>query len=367
MKRIKISEPQLDQKEKRILKEVLDTKMIASGSYVKKFEEVFAGYIGSKFGVATTSGTSALHTALLAADVGKDDIVVTTPFSFIATANSVLFVGAKPEFIDIDEHSFNIDPVLLEKRLQSRKKKPKAVIIVHLYGNPVDMPRILKICKRHKVTVIEDCAQSHGASISGKLTGTFGAMGCFSFYATKNMTTGEGGMVTTNSTGFYNKCKKIINHGRVSRFKHDILGFNFRMTNLQAGIGLVQINKLEKMTTARIKNAEYLNKKLSGFSWLEIPAVDPGSRHVYHQYTIKVSAGKRDKMVRYLIDNGIDASMIYPLIIPEQPLYKKLGYKTENVKVALKVSRQVVSLPVHPGLTRKDLDKLVKVIGDFNG
>ncbi|MCK4666624.1 DegT/DnrJ/EryC1/StrS family aminotransferase [Candidatus Dependentiae bacterium] len=365
MKRIRISEPQLDDKEKKILKEVIDTKIIASGKYVARFEEEFSKYLNCKYSVATSSGTTALHAALIAAGIKKDDIVLTTPFSFIATANCILFVGAKPEFVDINENSFNLDIDLLEKRLSSRMKKPAALIVVHLYGNPMDMPRVKKLCNKYKIKLIEDCAQSHGAEVNGKVIGTFGLAGCFSFYATKNMTTGEGGMITTNNKKYFELSKKIINHGRVGRFHHDILGYNFRITNLQAGIGLVQMTKIRKMTELRIKNAKYLSRNLTGIDWITIPKVQLGTKHVFHQYTIRVPKKIRKKFVNYLISNGIDAATIYPLTIPEQPLYKRLGYSTKGLEKSVLISREVVSLPVHPGLTRKDLEKVINTIRRF--
>ncbi|MDD3625940.1 MAG: DegT/DnrJ/EryC1/StrS family aminotransferase [bacterium] len=367
MKKIKISEPQLDIKEKKILSKILDSKIIASGSYVSDFENAFAKFNTSKYAIATTSGTTALHAALLSLGIGSGDLVVTTPFSFIATSNSVLYVGAKPVFIDINEDSFNIDLDKFEEYIQKKKSAVKAVIIVHLYGNPVDMFRVNKICRKYGIKVIEDCAQSHGASVKGKLTGSFGITGCFSFYATKNMTTGEGGMVVTDDKKLNDSLRKIINHGRKSRFEHDTLGYNFRMTNLQAGIGLVQLDKLEKMTELRIKNAEYLSAKLKKISWIQVPCpTNKDSKHVYHQYTIRVPEKVRDRLVEFLIKNNIDASMIYPLTIPEQPLYKKLGYSTKDLSVSMKVSRQVVSLPIHPGLKKSDLDFIVKILGEFN-
>ncbi|HDS09185.1 MAG TPA: DegT/DnrJ/EryC1/StrS family aminotransferase [Firmicutes bacterium] len=367
MKKIKISEPQLDAREKKILSKVIDSKIIASGSYVSDFEDAFARFLGSKFAVATTSGTTALHAALLALGVGKGDIVVTTPYSFIATSNSVLFTGAKPVFIDIEENSFNIDLDNFEEYIEKHKNKISSVIIVHLYGNPVDMFRVNKICRRYGIRVIEDCAQSHGASIKDKLTGTFGLTGCFSFYATKNMTTGEGGMVVTDDKNLNDLLRKLINHGRKSRFEHDILGYNFRMTNLQAGLGIVQLEKLSRMTELRIKNAEYLSKNLKKFAWINVPgATVSKSKHVYHQYTIRVPASCRERLVEFLNSKGIDVSTIYPFTIPEQPLYRRLGYSIKNLPVSMKVSREVISLPVHPGLKKDDLDLIINSIGEFD-
>ncbi|MBM4431649.1 MAG: DegT/DnrJ/EryC1/StrS family aminotransferase, partial [Chloroflexi bacterium] len=248
---IPIARPVIGEEEKQAVLAVLESGMLAQGQQVRAFEEAFAEYCGVKYAVATSSGTTALHTALLAHGVGPGDEVITTPFTFIASANSILFTGARPVFVDIEEDSYNINPTLIEEKITSRTK---AILPVHLYGNPCDLEAIMTIADRHGLIVIEDACQAHGASVHGKKVGSF-STGCFSFYPTKNITTAEGGMITTDDDAVAERARLIRQHGMRKRYYHEVLGYNFRLTDIQAAIGLAQLGKLPEWTAKRIANA----------------------------------------------------------------------------------------------------------------
>jgi len=348
---IPISIPLLGDEEKQAVLEVIDSRQLAQGPKVEAFEKTFAAFCGVKHAVATSSGTTALQTAVLAYGIGPEDEVITTPFTFIASANAVLFAGAKPVFADIDERTYNINPHLIEAAITPRTR---AILPVHIFGNPCNMEAIMDIAARHGLVVIEDACQAHGATVGGRKVGSFGT-GCFSFYPTKNITTSEGGILTTNDDELADRARLIRNHGQRQRYYHEIIGYNFRMTEIQAAIGLVQLGKLESFTAARRANAEYLTQKLKG---VITPCETNGSRHVYHQYSIRVPDG-RDHLAEHLRERGIATGIYYPLPVHKQIAYQQLGY-TDRLPVAEKVSREVLSLPVHPALTQEDLDRIVE-------
>ncbi|MGM0410945.1 MAG: DegT/DnrJ/EryC1/StrS family aminotransferase, partial [Bacillota bacterium] len=247
---ISIANPIIEDKEKNKVLEVMDSGMLASGQYVKDFEKNFGDYIGTKYAHATSSGTTALHVALKAAGIKEGDKVLTTPFTFIASSNSILFCGAEPIFADIKEDTFNIDPASMKKKLEENPDI-KALIVVHLYGLSCDMDPIMDLVEEYDLILIEDAAQSHGASYKDKKVGNFGDAAIYSFYPTKNMTTSEGGMVVTNDKEVSEESELLINHGATERYKHEVLGYNYRMTNISAAIGLEQLKKLDKYNTKR--------------------------------------------------------------------------------------------------------------------
>src|SRR3989344_6029468 len=257
---IPISKPLIGSEESTAVVNVLKSGKLAQGEKVAEFEDAFAKYCGTKYAVATDNGTSALIVALTAAGIGPGDEVITTPFTFIATANAIIFTGARPVFVDINPETYNIDPPKIEGSITPRTK---AILPVHLYGLMADMPTINSIAKNYELVVIEDAAQAHGASIDGKKAGSWGLAGTFSFYPTKNMTTGEGGMITTNDETLAKKARIFRNQGMEKRYYHDVIGYNFRMTDIAAVIGIEQLKKLEGFTKKRIANANYLTKKLS--------------------------------------------------------------------------------------------------------
>jgi len=341
---------------------VLDSGMIACGSVVSEFEQRFASYCGASWGVATTSGTSALCVALKALGVSEKDHVLTTPFSFMATANSILYCNAKPVFADICEESFNINPERIREVLDE-DDRITTLLLVHLYGLPCDMGEIMKLVREYQLKLVEDCAQAHGAQYRGKKVGSFGDAACFSFYPTKNMTTGEGGMIVSSNDELIENSRVFINHGMRERYLHEELGFNYRMTNIQAAIGLCQLEKLDSFNSSRISNAAFLSENLAGLDWLTLPHVPKGYKHVFHQYTVKVEG--RDSFIKYLSDKGIGYGIHYPRTMCEQPFFHKLGLN-KSFDVADLVSDGVVSLPVHPALKQDDLDFICSALGDYS-
>lgn len=350
---IPLIKPITDDQEARNVMEVLNSGILANGEWVNRFEDEFAKYIGTEYAVATSNGTVALDIALKALNIEAGSEVIVPDFTFIATANAALFQNAKPIFADIDERTYKIDP---EDVLSKITAKTKAIIGVHLFGHPFDVRAIKEICEDHHLFLIEDCAQAHGAEYNGQRVGSFGDVGCFSFYATKNMTTGEGGMVTTDNEELKQRLGLIINHGQSQKYLHTSLGYNYRMTNLQAAIGVAQLQKLDNFNARRISNAGYLNAHLS-IPGLITPFKANNVKHVYHQYVIKIKDGfpaSRDKLIDYLAQKGIGSAIHYPYPIHKQPLYKSLGYQDGQCKNADEASRTVLSLPVFPGLTDQD-------------
>ena len=344
----------ITQTTKNLTKEILDSGKISSGKYVREFEKQFAKLVGTKYAVAVSSGTDADALALAVLyDYGanRGDEVIIPALSFAATGNAVLQAGFVPTFVDIDRNTLNINPNMIENVIT---KKTKAIMPVHLYGLPCDMSALLALAQKHNLVIIEDAAQAVGAEIEGQRVGSFGT-GCFSFYATKNLTTAEGGMITTNDETLAQKLQMIRHHGMRQRYWHEMLGFNFRMTDIQAAIGLAQLDKLEALTAKRIANAKFFSKELSAVA--HVPVVPPGYRHVFHQYTIRVR-GDRDWLVEQLKARGIGTGIYYPIPIHQQPFYLQLGYR-DTLPVSERLAKQVISLPVHPGLSHADLERIV--------
>lgn len=358
--KIKIAEPYITDDEVGELIATLKSGYLAYGSKCRLFEERFADYVGVKYAVATVNGTSALHTALLALGIGAGDEVITTPFSFIASSNAILYVGARPVFVDIDPETYNLDPNELAEKITNRTK---AILVVHLYGHPCEMDPILEIARDHKLFVIEDTAQAHGAEYKGRKVGSFGDVAAFSFYATKNMTTGEGGMLVTNDKNVAEKARLIINHGQLSKYEHVMLGYNYLFNDILASLGLVQLKKLDMLNEIRIRNAEYYNERLSRVSAIKVPRRRPYVKHVYNQYVIW--AEERNSLMKHLLNRGIEVAVHYPKPLYKQSPYVELGYgdlKLNNVEEACK---HVLSIPVHPKLQREELDYIARSIEEF--
>jgi dTDP-4-amino-4,6-dideoxygalactose transaminase len=357
---ISMTSVQVNDESMQAVLNVLKSGQLAQGPKVEQFEKAFADYIGTNYAIAVNSGTAALHVGLLAAGIVRGDEVITTPFSFVATANCCLFCGAVPVFVDIDDETFDIAPHLIEKKITP---KTKAIIIVDLYGQPCDMDEILTICKKHNLVLIEDACQAHGAEYGGRKVGSFG-IGCFSFYPTKNMTTGEGGMITTDDEDIARKARMIRQHGQSQRYVNDLLGYNFRMTDIAAALGICQLKNLDIANTKRIKNAKYLSEHISQIKGLIPPYNAPNRKHVFHQYTIKVTDDyrlSRDELQQRLNDKRIGSNVYYPIPIHKQPLYKSLGYN-DSLPASEEVAKKVLSLPVHPDLDGEDLKKIVEAL-----
>ena len=352
---IPISKPYIGEEEKQAVLEVLDSGMLVQGPRVAKLEEQFAGLCQTKYAVATSSGTSALHIALLAHGIGRGDEVITSPFTFFATVSSILYTGATPVFVDIEEDTFNIDPSKIEAAITP---KTKAIMPVHLYGYPCNMTEIMKIAEKHHLVVIEDAAQAVGASLNGKMTGSFGT-GCFSLYATKNVMSIEGGIISSDDETIAKNCKLIRNHGMERRYYHDTLGYNLRMTDLHASIGLAQFARLEAFNKARENNAAYLNQHITS---VITPKVKAGYKHVWHQYTIRVQGRDRDEAVKMLNDAGVGTGIFYPVPAYSQKPFLDAGFSQKPLPVTEKLVKEVISLPVHPQLSQSDLETIVSAV-----
>lgn len=353
MDTIPVARPAIGQEEISAVTAVLQSGMIASGERVVEFEKKFADYCGTTHAVAINNGTAAIHAALLAADIGPGDEVIVPTFSFVATASAVSMCGAKPVFADVDDRTFNINPHQIEERVTP---KTKAVIGVHLFGQPFDVRAVQQICEGHNLKLIEDAAQAHGALYHGEKVGGLGHFGCFSFYATKNMITGEGGMVTTSEKAYNERLRLIINHGQSEKYLHTRLGYNYRMTDIGAALGIVQLKKLEKFNIRRRKNAEYFDTHLS-VKGLVTPAHSSDVSHVYHQYVLKLTEDfplSRAEFMDYLKAKGIGSAIHYPIPIHRQPLYG-LENNPDPCPVATRLAGCVLSLPVHPLLDQKEL------------
>lgn len=355
---IPIAKPLIGVEEKQAVMEVLGSGIIAEGPKVREFEQAFAEFTGTEHAVAVNSGTAALHVALLAHGVGPGDEVITTPFTFIATANSILYTGAKPVFADIEEDTFNIDSVDVAEKIT---EKTKAILPVHLYGHPADMKAIMEIAEDHSLEVVEDACQAHGAEFEGKKVGSFGT-GTFSFYPTKNMTTSEGGMITTDDEKIAGKARMIRSHGSKQRYIHEIVGFNLRMTDISAAIGLCQLKKLSDFNGKRMENAGYLTKQIENKE-VKPPVVRKNCTHVFHQYTIRVE-GDRDAVVNTLNQKGVGTGIYYPIPIHRQRLYRDLGYDV-SLPVSEELAEKVISLPVHPSVTKENLDYIASTLNEL--
>jgi len=352
---ISIAKPLVGKEEKQAVMKVIESGMIACGPRVEEFEKQFAAFVGTKYAVATTSGTTALHLALLSVGVTSGDEVILPSFSFIASANSVLFCDAKPVFCDVNSKTFNIDV----KRIDSLiTEKTKAIMPVHLYGQPADMKPILEIAEKHGLNIIGDAAQAHGAKYNGKMIGSFGDAECFSYYPTKNMTTGEGGMITTDNEDLAERIYSLRNHGREKTkwgYEHGRLGYNYRMTDIAAAIGLEQLKKLPHFNQKRREHAQYFNEKLGGVEEVETPYVLENTEHVYHQYTIKCN--KRDAFIQQLKNNDVGYGIYYPKPLHFYNHLKK--YEHSDLKNSEILAENILSLPVHPALNCYDLEKII--------
>lgn len=346
---IPIAKPFIGEEEKQAVVQVLSSGQLSQGPKVAEFEKAFAAAHGAKHGIATSNGTTALMASMMAHDIGPGDEVIIPSFSFFATASCVLSVGARPVFADINPDTFNLSPQAAEAAITPRTR---AIMPVHLYGQPADMPAFEAICQKHNLVLLEDAAQAHLARIGDRFVGTWGTAS-FSFYPTKNMTTTEGGMVLTNDDEIARKLRMIRAQGMNTQYYHEVVGYNFRMTDMAAAIGLVQLGRLPEWTRARISNARYYNDCLTS---VKTPVVADSYTHVYHQYTVRVPDGvDRDAVARRLNERGIGVRIYYPLPIHQQPVFQQMdGYQNVVLPETEKATKQVFSLPVYPALTEEE-------------
>jgi perosamine synthetase len=364
---IPVARPYVGEEEIAAVTRVIRSGQLAQGPEVAAFESEFADFCGAPYALAVTNGTVALQLALMALGIGEDDEVITTPFSFIATAEAIREVGARPVFCDVDLETYNINPSEIEKLIT---KSTRAILPVHLYGHPAEMKAINEIAQKHQLLVVEDACQAHGAVYHGQKTGALGDAAAFSFYATKNMQTGEGGMVTFRDKKVYELAKKIRAHGSAERYRHDVHGLNFRMTDMLAAIGRVQLQRLPGFNEARQGNANFLMEHIKNPK-VFLPIVREGCGHVFHQFTVRIEDLKgfdildRDKAVKSLADLGVGTGLHYDRCITEQQVYTSLGYRAHQTPLAVQAARTVLSLPVYPGLTNDNLQTIVQAINDL--
>lgn len=364
---IPIAKPYIGEEEIKAVEKVLRTGVIAQGSRVLNAEEKFAELCKTRYAVAMNSGTAALHSALKVTGIKEGDEVITTPFTFIATANTILMQGGKPVFCDIKEDTFNIDPEKIKEKITSNTK---AILTVDLYGQLCDYEKISKIAKENNLKIIEDSCQAVGAEFKERMAGSFGDVAAFSFYATKNITCAEGGMMTTDNEEYAEDAKLFRQHGRskMTSYEYTDVGYNYRLTDIAAAILLVQIKKEKEITEKRIKNAKILTEGLKGVKGIITPVTKEGNKHVFHQYTIRVTKDcklSRDKLIEYLKEKGVGSAVYYPKPLHLCEHFREMGYKEGDFPVAERLCNEVLSLPVHPNLTKEQLDLIVKVFQEI--
>ena len=361
MTEIPIADPELGEREIERVRRVIESGALADGPEVRRFEEEFADFCGADRAVAASNGTAALHAALVALGIGPGDAVVTSPFSFVASANAVRLAGAEPVFADVDPETYALDPEAVESVVRERDDVT-AVLAVHLYGLPADLGHLLDVADDYDLALIEDAAQAHGAAYRGERVGSFGDAACFSFYPTKNMTTGEGGMITTDREDVAERAASFVNHGRSADggYDHVRLGHNLRLTSLAAAIGRVQLARLPDYNAARRSNAAYLTDALADAP-VETPTEPDDRRHVYHQYTVE--ADDRDGLAAHLDDVGVGTGVYYPTPIHEQPAYDGTEW---DAPVAERAADRVLSLPVHPNVSERDLRTIATAITEYD-
>lgn len=364
---IPISKPIIGDEEIEAVVSVMKTGIIAQGSKTAQFEQEFAQYCGTKYAVAFNSGTAAIHAGLYALGITEGDEVITSPFTFVASANPILMQGARVVFADISEDDFNLDPNEVTKKLTTRTK---AILPIDLYGQVYDYKSINELAQKHNLHILEDACQAVGAEYGDVKAGNFGDIGAFSLYATKNIMCGEGGVATMNDEELMEKCKRFRHHGQSEKTRYEYwdLGYNYRMADLNAAIALVQLMKVDQFNDKRRTNATLLTEGLSQVSGLVLPKAISGRTHVFHQYTIRVTeefGATREELIKFLNEQGIGSNIYYPKPLHLHPHFLKLGYKEGDFPVAEKLSKQVLSLPVHPSVTKEEILFIVTKIQEF--
>lgn len=346
---------------------VFKTERYLKGKSVKKLEEEFANFIGTEHAIAVNSGTSALHLSLIAMNVKEEDYVITTPATFISTANVIKYIKATPIFVEISLETYNIDSQKLEDVIKKYKDKIKAIMPVHLYGYPLELDTILEIAEKYNIKILEDACQAHGAIYEGKRIGSFGDSGAFSFYSSKNMTVcGDGGMITTNVDKIMEIVKSLRDVGRskMKPYVHDYIGYTARMNTVNAAIGGIQLKYLEEWNGKRRNIAKEYNKRLNGIGDLILPPRETSKiKPVYHVYVIRTKY--RDRLKEYLENRGVGCGIHYHLPVHLQPPYRQMGFHEGMFPNAERWAKEVLSLPMYPNLTGGKIEYIVSCIEDF--
>ncbi|MBS7246828.1 MAG: DegT/DnrJ/EryC1/StrS family aminotransferase [Candidatus Jordarchaeales archaeon] len=362
---IPINKPILGREEEENVLSVLRsgnlTGRVSESGMVMEFERLFSSFLGVKYAVAVSSGTAALHASLLAIDVRPGDEVIVPSFTFSATCNVVLHVGAKPVFVDIDLDTYTMNPDEVKKTLTP---KTKAIIPVHLYGHPADMKPIMEVAEEEKIYVIEDAAQAHGAEYNGVKVGGIGHLGCFSFYPTKIITTGEGGMVATNDEELAEKIRMIRNQGERGDYVTTLLGHNWRLPEMNAAIGVAQMRRINEFLAKRRRNANRLTELLREVKELVLPFEKGKARHAWNIYTVRLrdERVRRDDVVSFLRKRGVGATVYYPVPVHRTKLYIERGYSNVFLPGTELASKTVFSLPVHPSMTEEDVETVASAV-----
>ena len=339
--------------------EVLETQRGVGGPQVEALEKAVAAYCGCAHGVGVSSGTDAILVSLMALGIGRGDEVITTPFTFFATAGCIARVGAKPAFVDIDLRTYNLDPARLEAAVT---KRTKAIMPVHLFGQMAEMDSIMAVARKHNLAVIEDAAQAIGAEFKGRRAGSIGTCGCFSFYPSKNLgACGDGGMVVTNDERLAHLCHLLRNHGAEERYYHKRIGGNFRLDSIQAAVVLVKLKRLERWHDARRANAAYYDERFAGTDAVETPYVEPHNRMIYNQYVLRIP-GKRDAVQARLNEKKIGSAIYYPVPLHLQECFADIGHKKRDFPQAERAAQEVLALPIYPELTRGQQEEVVRAV-----
>jgi len=365
MYKIPLSKPDITDSEKKAVVGVLDTSFLSLGEKYLEFEKTMADFAGVKYAVTANSGTSGLHLIIRALGIGKDDEVITTPFSFIASSNCILFEGARPVFVDINKDTFNIDVKKIEEKITG---KTKAILVVDVFSQPADWDELKKIAKKYKIYLIEDSAEALGSEYRGKKCGSLGDAAVFAFYPNKQITTGEGGAVLTNDKKIYELCRSMANQGRKvvgnKWLEHVMLGYNYRLDEMSCALGVAQMKRIKEILKKRAGVAELYNKKLKKITGLEIPYIKPGNRLSWFVYVVKLAedfAGKkRDKIIEQMAKADIQCSNYFQTI-HLQPFYKnKFGYKKRDFPIAENISKRTLALPFFSNMTEKEIDSVIE-------
>ncbi len=366
---LNVSDSSVAKEIENVVSDVIKRKAFILGKEVDEFEREFADYCGCKYGIGVSSGTSALFLSLRAIGVNQGDFVITTPFTFTATAEVIVHCGATPIFVDIDENTCNIDPNKIEECFKNNKNKIKALLPVHIYGQPANMFEIKKIAQKYGVPAVEDAAQAHGAKVktndgSWQTVGSFCELGCFSFYPTKNLGAyGDGGMITTNDEKLYKNILQMRNHGRLQQYLHDKVGYNERLDNIQAAILLVKLKQLDKWNESRRTIAALYDSLLKDAGDIITPSVADYAFHVYHLYVIRTK--HRDSLAEFLRNQGIGTAVQYGVPLNLQPAFKNNSINSDNLANSQKVAAEVLSLPLYPGMSIADAEYVAEQIRKY--